>query len=129
MAARSFLVDIQNWTGTHFSLVEKHLDHGQWPDNDSATPPAKIPVFQPGETGYPLPGQCSFSSESDGFATGTQGGCTYKSDKGDLSINWDNPFSGSNSFSASAPSEFRLVWGNISGDNASVILEIIHVAP
>ena len=62
----------------------------------------------------------SFGSESDGFATGTEGFVVYASDVGDFRIGWDNPFIGSNGFGIATPPGFGGSHTDESGNNANV---------
>jgi hypothetical protein len=128
MAARSFGIKVENWTGTPFKLVEKHLDHGEWSNNGNDTPPESLQSVHLDDKGDAQPGKVEFGSESDGLATGTQGGCTYRATKDpivDLQINWDNPYIGSNGFGASAKG-FNVSWGSIDGNDANVTVKVVH---
>jgi hypothetical protein len=86
MAARSTHVTLNNRTGVNLSKTDDSLDHGIWTDR----PPTII-----GDRG-------EWESESDGFATGTEGRVTYSIDGGgEVRLHWDNPFIGSNSYDES----------------------------
>src|SRR6266705_1375406 len=94
MAARSTRVILENRTGTNWALVKKDsgLDHGIWSD--------KPPGF--------VGNHAEWGSESWGFLRGTQGWVIYEVPSGDvlnpllsLRLDWDNPYYGSNSYSAS----------------------------
>jgi hypothetical protein len=65
-------------------------------------------------------GRATWGSESDGFMTGTEGTTTYASSAGDITITWDIPFAGSNSYSSSAPKGYTLSHSGGSEDNAHV---------
>ena len=125
MAARSTNVTLLNRAG-RFNLfkLKQELDHGEW----TTEPPAII-----GNLG-------SWESESDGFATGTEGRVTYQiqTDEGEvigqLRLHWDNPFVGSNSYdesvtpqatSATTPG-FSVVHTGGGGDNASVTFTLLN---
>jgi hypothetical protein len=92
MAARSTQVKLTNQAG-RFNLIKtsQSLEHGEF----TTEPPAII-----GNEG-------DWRSESDGFATGTEGHVHYRieTDEGEpigtLNLHWDNPFIGSNSYDQS----------------------------
>ena len=66
-----------------------------------------------------------WESESDGFATGTQGHAIYTSEAGDVSFFWDDPFIGGNSFSVDHSPALQANWGDVSGNNAAVTVTIL----
>ena len=114
MAARSFFIEVVN-AGFDLNRKDIGLDHGQWSDGGGLVPPEHIPRFTRGH----------WESESDGFATGTQGHAVYSSDAGDVGLFWDNPFIGSNSFTVNTPPGIQASWGDISGNNAAVSVVLI----
>jgi hypothetical protein len=59
MAARSFGITVQNLSGAEFTLVGKHLDHGEWSD----TPPDNLPEVHLDGDGDAVAGN-SFSASS-----------------------------------------------------------------
>lgn len=122
MAARSTQIKFTNSTGYLLVLTDSGLDHGIWNGG---------PVTQiPSNTNELVLGQ----NDSDGFATGDQGFLTYAiiginnnnqaTVEGYVTIAWDNPYVGSNSYSNSVSSRgainFQISNGGGSGDNASV---------
>lgn len=126
MAARSFHIRLENWTGTPFKLVGKQLSHGEWSGNGNDTPPENLPSVHLDGAGDAQPGSVGFGSESDGLATGTEGSCTYRSATEpavDLDISWDNPYVGSNGFRAYSKG-FSCRWGSIDGNDANVTVQI-----
>ena len=110
MAARSVTVSFTNKSGVALVLGGTSLLHGKW----TTEPPARI---EAGQT-------VSWESESNGFATGTEGTAYY--DVEGLSIlsrslfHWDNPFVGSNSYSEFSPETFKSSHSGGGGDNANV---------
>ena len=92
MAARSTHVILENRAGP-FNLrrTDMGLDHGEWTD-----PPPQL-----------IGNKAEWQSESSGVMTGTEGRVTYQIEDidgkrlGELSLHWDNPFVGSNSYDES----------------------------
>jgi hypothetical protein len=115
MAARSFHVQLRNFTGLELDRAQMDLAHGEWSDNGN-----DVPVEHLGS-----PGVEDWSSESDGAGTGTEGSVTYNSPSGSFTFFWDNPFVGSNSFSVQTPPGFDKNFGDISGDNANTMVILI----
>lgn len=113
-AARSSHVIIQNQTAQRLIYVRRSVAHGEITKN----PPAEI---APGGTG-------DLFAESNGIATGTQGYVVYRIEgvPGEAQFNWDNPFVGSNSASASAPAGYHA--GQI-GDKGNRTLVFFSIAP
>ncbi len=91
-AARSTHVFLANLTRCDLVLVTARLDHGEW----TVRPPHRIALGDEG----------NWESESNGFATGTEGEADYFTqscrDPGlngkRVHFHWDNPFVGSNSY-------------------------------
>ena len=123
MAARSTVVIFANTThNTLLIKVSEGLSHGEW----TAEPPGEI---GPGA-------QVQWSSESNGFLTGTEGWVRYlpvdansdnigipspTPDSETVYIYWDNPYAGSNSYNEAAPPPYQVSQqGPGSGDNATV---------
>lgn len=130
MAARSTQVTLDSAAGVegrfNLRLMNSGLDHGEW----TSQPPELI-----GNLGI-------WESESNGFATGTEGRATYQLEDvdgnrmGELTLHWDNPFAGSNSYDqsvdpaadpndASAPG-YSIVRLGGGGDNASVTFRLLN---
>lgn len=127
-AARSVKVTLINVSPFHLVKVGEGLSHGIWMKEESSPN-----IISPGET-------VVFGSESSGLFTGTEGWAKYRlcgdfesSGSQDLGIsfqlNWDNPFSGSNSCSHSWPdgNGENPLWNTVSlkdpaihGDNAEI---------
>jgi hypothetical protein len=114
MAARSFYIQVVNG-GPALTRKEIGLDHGVWSEGGGAVPPEHIPSRS----------RAHWESESNGFATGTQGHAIYSSDAGDVGFYWDNPFVGHNSFSVDHPPSIQAQWGDISGNNAAVTVTLL----
>lgn len=117
MAARSTEIQFFNETPHTLTKIGEGLSHGEW----TTEPPNVIPPQT----------SAQWESESDGFATGTEGTADYRisDDLGDLGgvppplqvhLHWDNPFIGSNSYDESAPAAFLLARTGGGGDNATV---------
>ena len=111
MAQRSVQIVFVNQTSENLALISTSLQHGSW----SGSPPQTIAPKS----------NTTWGSESSGFATGTTGNAIYalQSNPSQLvSMNWDNPFVGTSSYSASGPTTGYSVTtdpGN-SGNNATV---------
>ncbi|MEU1289755.1 hypothetical protein [Kitasatospora sp. NPDC005856] len=94
-AARSTVVKLNNWTGCTLTRENWWLDHGIW----TSEPPVRIYANQQGQ----------WSSESNGFATGTEGHARFFSENcADpvlngriLQVHWNNPYVGSNTYDSS----------------------------
>ena len=109
MASRSTTVKFQNNTDLPMTLINAKLSHGAWSQN--LYPPENI---APNGTG-------TWESQSDGFMTGTEGTATYMlGNVGDVTVDWENPFAGSNKYSSSAPNGYELSHSGGGGDNANV---------
>jgi hypothetical protein len=114
MAARSFAITLRNFMGQELSRSNLSIAHGIFSDNGNAVPPERIGN----------PARVSWQSESDGFATGTQGSVTYATPVGDVFIGWDNPFIGSNGLGVGVPNGFVVEHGSIDGNDANVTITI-----
>ncbi len=109
MSARSVTMQIVNKTAVELNRTNASLSHGEWSSN--RYPQSSIG----GNTKSAL-----FESQSDGFLTGTQGTVSY----GDFTFNWDDPYSGGNSFSYSVPPAYKCSQSVSGDDNATVIWTI-----
>lgn len=109
MAARSTQVTLNNTTSIELVRNHVNLDHGEW--TNSELPPETIKPRSQG----------AWQSESNGSTTGTEGTVAYDFvGGGQLQIHWDNPFSGSNSYSTNQPDGYQLSHDDDGkGDNAS----------
>jgi hypothetical protein len=65
-----------------------------------------------------------WGSESDGFATGTEGSVTYETGVGQIFIHWDNPFAGSNGLGVDVPRGFHFDHEGIDGNNVGVTITV-----
>jgi len=89
-ATRDIHVFFINGSDSALTLVSKTLDHGCWTQEPAAT----VGIDQVVE----------IVSESCGVATGTEFHVTYALDNGmELSLHYDNPFVGSDTFGETAP--------------------------
>ncbi|MFJ1753819.1 aegerolysin family protein [Kitasatospora sp. NPDC088134] len=120
-ASRSTRVNLINNSGQILGRTDAGLDHGIWTVRNTSTgahtlmPPSLINPS----------GHAFWQSESDGFMTGTEGHASYvMAGVGTVSISWDNPFSGSNSYSCNAPTKHTCVRSGGSGDNATVTFTV-----
>ena len=117
MAVRSVIVDFVNQTSKTLSRQDFGLSIGIWSNgpNGQMVPPEQIPPN----------GNALFGSESDGFATGTQGFANYEIG-GDstqiVSLQWDNPFKGDNSYPSTSPNNYSLQILGGEGNNATVVM-------
>ncbi len=124
MAARSFLITVENYTGKVWRRTNLGLPHGEWSNGGGMVPAETIPKLSLDGDGNAVPGVIQFGSESDGFATGTEGFVDYQSDAGNMHIGWDDPFVGSNGFGVGVPDGYKEEHGDISGNNANVTVAI-----
>jgi hypothetical protein len=110
MAQRSTLVNLENKTSTTLELKNVDLKSGIWFNN--SYPPRFIK------------GIGHWHSESDGFATGTEGSVTYRLESSEVYIYWSNPFWGDNSYKAKAPDGYEISKATDGddgkGDNAAI---------
>ncbi|NJL29009.1 MAG: hypothetical protein HC897_14535 [Thermoanaerobaculia bacterium] len=110
-AARSVQVVLANLTPETLILASSNLSHGIW--SAGMAPPQNIPPFA----------SATWQLESNGFLTGAEGSSTYAFE-GDSSqvvtLSWNDPYAGGDTFSASAPSDFLVTTNSADGDNATV---------
>lgn len=112
-AARSTQVTLGNYTGHGLTKTWEKLDHGCW--TKDMLPPDYIPNGR-------VP---SWASESCGFATGTEGRAVYAiAGGGEISLHWNNPYVGSNSYSCFVPDGYTCSRTGGSGDNAQVRFDV-----
>lgn len=112
MAARSVNVVFINMTNYTLTLNGTTIPHGEW----GTSPPYSVGCYSIAQ----------FSSESDGFMTGTEASVTYDVQSPPVglscSMNWDNPFAGGNSYACASSTGLSIAaYGNTSGDNSTVI--------
>jgi Aegerolysin len=110
MAARSVFTTFTNNTEYILGKSWQNLDHGVW--TDDIEPPQTIVS---GET-------VTWSSESDGIATGTEGRVDYTVGDGGpvIELHWNNPFAGGNTYDELGLSGLSLLRSGGDGDNAEV---------
>jgi hypothetical protein len=114
MASRSVTVVVNNATvSDDMILLSSPLSHGEW----DVPPPPVIPAGV----------VTAWTSQSDGFLTGTQGTAQYQvgADPSHvLTLEWDNPYAGSNSYSASVPQPFNVAQHGGPGDNSFIVWQV-----
>ena len=114
MASRSVTVVIKNATfSDDMTLLSSSLSHGEW----DVQPPA---VIAPGLV-------AAWTSQSDGFMTGTQGKAQFRvgnNPSSILTLNWDNPYVGSNSYNAAVPPPFFTEYHGGPGDNSFIVWHV-----
>jgi len=105
-SARTVDFWLQNRTGWTFGIVRSHLNHGVW---DTA-PPVWIGPWE----------WTCWRSVSNGFLTGTQGWVTYEAAGSGgavrMTLVWNNPFYGGNSFECRPPTNHECPGRPGSGD-------------
>lgn len=106
MAQRSAIASFSNQTGATLTLASAVIQHGEWDQQ----PPQTIAAQS----------TASWSSESDGFATGTAAQVVYSLPGGQVVTTYDNPFSGDNGATGQAPPTFQLATDYSQGDNMTV---------
>jgi len=96
MAARSVACTLINQTGEPLTLEgPPQLDHG---------------ILTPGQAPPPsCDGSASWSAESEGFMTGTEGRLTYRGPSGKVTVFWNNPFVGGNDYNMTLTGDYVLV--------------------
>ena len=105
-AWRSVDVTFQNYSPFTLDRSAYSLPHGMW----ASFPPEHL-----------APGHYShWRSESDGFATGTEGSADYATAAGNVSLYWDNPAFGSNRYSCNVPATLTCTQVGGDGNNAWV---------
>lgn len=116
--ARSTIVSIENRSPHTLTWAGHHLSHGIWSpcasqrfSGDRSAPCSFIP---PGS-------RCSYKSESNGVATGTEGWVRYKRGDEFIRIWWDNPYVGSNKYSCEGG---RCSYSGGKGNNAHVTFQV-----
>jgi hypothetical protein len=125
MAARSCDITVINWSAHKFTRKDMQLSHGEFSHNGNDVPPERFGSVHLDSDGDAVPGTAHWASESDGFATGTEGTCKYTSDKGGaFSVHWNNPFVGGNGLAVSVPSGLKYEFGDISGNHMAVTITI-----
>lgn len=123
MAARSTNVIFINESGAALVRSFWNLSHGIW--SQDVLPPEQIAAGTPTN-----PATATWESESQGFATGTEGQAAYTFPDGQttVAIYWDNPYSGSNgygiTFSGPDAGSYQGSYTGGEGDNATVTFTI-----
>lgn len=119
-AERSFAITLRNVTTLTLTRASMNLAHGEWSNAGNDVPPQEIGPMNVGGVYW--------SSESDGFATGTEGSVTYDTPAGQILIGWNNPFFGSNGFGAQAPPGFIFIppVPDIGGHNVAIDIILVQ---
>lgn len=114
MADRMVAVVLKNWTrDAQLKYIASSVSHGEWD--------VSVPAEVPPQT------IAAWSSESNGFLTGTEGQAQFQigSDPSSvLTLTWDNPYAGSNSFSGTAPAPYSVAQQGGVGDIAVVVFTL-----
>ena len=115
MSARSTKVTLQNKTEGLLVLNSSSLSHGEW---ETAPPSLITPASE-----------ASWQNDSDGFLTGDQGMAGFalvsgSASKGQVAVNWDNPYSGSNSYSVACPPGYEIEYSGGDGNNAAITVSL-----
>jgi len=114
MASRSVQVHFNNNTNSVMTLKKAALSHGVW--SQDGEPPQSIAA---GAQKIP------WGSESEGLWTGVEGYVTYMlGTGGEVTLNWDNPHLGSNSYSSSAPGGYSCACSGGSEDNTNITFNL-----
>jgi hypothetical protein len=125
MAARSCDITVINWSAHTLTRKDMQLSHGEFSHNGKDVPPEHIAAVHLDGDGNAVPGTAHWASESDGFATGTEGTCKYTSSKGEaFAAPWNDPFVGGNDLNVSVPKGLRAEFGAISGNQMAVTITI-----
>ena len=111
-AQRSVQVTFNNQTSQALELNSANLAHGIW----GSQPPQTIPPNS----------SANWESESQGFMTGVQGDVIYSFQNASstlVTLNWDNPFVGSGTYTGNGTNPSYSVNPDLvqDGNNASVI--------
>ncbi len=136
-AARNVSITvINNLRDTELHLMESYLDHGVW-----NVPPPQVIGLPNGKAGINVG---AWSSQSDGFATGTHGWVRYApfcngkivdaplGDSNDIYLEWGNPCLGSDTYKCSAANPYvvTMIGASIStntGDDDSLTFELTEL--
>ncbi len=121
MAARSVELTLDNNTGYQMTRVRMSLSGGIWGANGARVPPEVIVV---GGAGV-------WSSDSEGFATGTEGDVVFRvgNTGAELRLYWSNPYVGSNTIFADGGGSLAVSSpADVSGNNARVRFSV-ELAP
>jgi hypothetical protein len=119
MASRSVLVNFQNQTSQTLSRTSFGLEGGIWSNgsNGQMVPPDQIPPQT----------NVAWQSESNGFMTGTQGYANYEiagNASQTVNLGWDDPYSGSDSYTGTCTPPYSLATSGGQGNNATVIFTL-----
>jgi len=91
MSQREVHISVINVTDSELVLESKtNLAHGEWVVSPTNVPNNAKPA--------------TFEADSDGFATGVEGTLYYKLPQGEITLYFDDPYVGSDGFSAQSSS-------------------------
>ena len=106
-STRSVTIFVVNKTSKQLSCGDAVLDGGEWASYPSDS-------IAPGAT-------ARWRTQSDGLATGTEGRATFRFDgTGVFTVNWDNPYWGSNSYSCAAPAGYTCTRTGGDGNDSTI---------
>ncbi|MFI9230598.1 hypothetical protein [Streptomyces rimosus] len=103
---------LNNQTGASMTRKWASLTHGEWQAN--SYPAEVIGAWS----------SAAWQSQSDGFATGTEGEAVYVTSFGEVYVKWNNPYVGSNSYTCTASGGHSCERSGGSGNNASVTFTV-----
>jgi len=107
-SSRSVRITVKNVTSQPLACGDAILDGGEW----ASYPPDSIDSMASGV----------WVTQSNGFATGTEGRATFKLGYGDavFTVRWNNPYIGSNDYSCTAPQGYSCSRAGGSGNDSRV---------
>jgi hypothetical protein len=116
-AARSTTVKLENNSGCPLFRTGYNLNHGEWGKDQPPT------IVAPGTT-------AQWSSESNGFLTGTEGDAEFMTLFCDIQfanvrVYWDNPYFGANRYNYDKTDpRFLAPWDGGGGNNTTVTFHL-----
>jgi hypothetical protein len=107
-SSRSVVIVVVNNTTSPLGCSTAVLDGGEW----ASYPPDATSVGASGR----------WRTQSNGFAAGTEGRATLAigSNSSTVTINWNNPYWGSNAYSCDATGGYRCTWSGGDGNDSTI---------
>jgi hypothetical protein len=111
-SSRSVAIVVVNNTTSPLGCSTAVLDGGEW----ASYPPDATPAGA----------SARWRTQSNGFATGTEGRVTLAvgSSSSTVTINWNNPYWGSNAYSCDATGGYRCTWSGGDGNDSTITVTI-----